>query len=82
MVEGLTNGILERKEKTSSNFENDLAINFVDYREKWCLHFMFLDRMQIELGKTIYGIHKNKILVYFNNFYGPFLYTYSHKFPR
>ena len=36
-----------------SHFENDLAINFVDYREKWCLHFMFLRRMQFELGIII-----------------------------
>lgn len=34
-------------------FEHVLHIDFTDYREKWCLHFMFLERMQIELGKTL-----------------------------
>lgn len=32
------------------HFEHELHIDFTDYREKWCLHFMFLNRMQFELG--------------------------------
>ncbi len=42
--------VLEPYKMLFRHFEEDLFINYCDPNEKWLLHYMFLGRMQHELG--------------------------------